>query len=327
MSVTARPPMKVSARGLALIKSLEGFRPRALKRGNQWVVGYGHTVSAREGAMVSEDEASLLLQYDLLPIAKAIQDGVKTPIHQHQFDALASFAYSVGLEDFRGSDVLHRLNQGEMTLAADALIGWPESPSPESVVRRRAAERALFNTRAGQTAGVEDLLTSALPPVEEDGTVLPFPTNEDDEHLFAEDETPSAFPTTDAGQPVAAQGQAGSTHDAEETVPGPEVVSETSDAETAPDAEPARAARDAPMESVGALGPFGWQAALPYLLVGGAGFVGFGVAMGTLRLAAMPSARSGEIALIGWLLAALSIGFIGYAGWKMYQRWGRSDRD
>ena len=55
-----------------LIKSFEGFRPRAVQREDGgWVIGYGHTLSAREGATVSEAEAELLLQYDLIPVVKA----------------------------------------------------------------------------------------------------------------------------------------------------------------------------------------------------------------------------------------------------------------
>ena len=65
---------KVSREGLALIRSLEGFRPRAQRREDGgWVIGYGHTLSAREGAQVSTADADLLLQYDLLPVVKALQ--------------------------------------------------------------------------------------------------------------------------------------------------------------------------------------------------------------------------------------------------------------
>ncbi len=333
MSDATRQKLKISAEGIALIKSLEGFRPRALKRGNQWVIGYGHTRSARDGALVSEAEAELLLRYDLLPIADAINTSAQTPLNQHQFDALASFAYSVGVDDFKGSDVLHRLNQGEAVMAADALIGWPENPSPESVVRRRSAERALFNADPAQAASVADLLTAPLPPVEEDGTILPFPAA--DEDIFV-----AAAPVEARSTPVPADTPTVAAND--DPAPFPS---------GAPDTDPvlppvAEILADKPVSFDGpvkerpltpddeilkhAVRPrdeaFDWKTALPYLLIGGVGFIGFGVAMGTLRLSAMPSARSGEIALSGWLLALLSIGFIGYAGWKMYDRWGREPR-
>ena len=69
MSAAAPQRRKVSREGLLLIKSFEGFRPRTvLRRDGTPVIGYGHARSARPGAVVSEAEAELLLQYDLMPI-------------------------------------------------------------------------------------------------------------------------------------------------------------------------------------------------------------------------------------------------------------------
>ncbi|RZJ38570.1 MAG: hypothetical protein EON86_15550 [Brevundimonas sp.] len=91
-----RPRLKVSRAGIVLIKSFESFRPRAVQRADgRWVIGYGHTASAREGLTVGEQDAELLLQYDLLPVAKALNEDVEAALNQHQFDALASFAVSV----------------------------------------------------------------------------------------------------------------------------------------------------------------------------------------------------------------------------------------
>ena len=72
MSDATTPRLKVSREGVVLIKSFEGFRPRAVRgEDGRWVIGYGHRASAREGLTVSEADAELLLQYDLLPVAKA----------------------------------------------------------------------------------------------------------------------------------------------------------------------------------------------------------------------------------------------------------------
>ena len=157
--------LKISREGVILIKSFEGFRPRAVRRDDgQWVIGYGHTASAREGASVSEADAELLLQYDLIPVAKALNDGVSARVNQHQFDALASFAFSVGLDRFQSSDVLSRLNAGFAAEAADALVGWPEPVLPEASLRRRAAERALFVADPAWPVALSDLLVAPLPP-------------------------------------------------------------------------------------------------------------------------------------------------------------------
>ncbi|MFN3932729.1 MAG: lysozyme [Brevundimonas sp.] len=165
MSDATTHPLKVSREGVVLIKSFEGFRPRAARNeAGRWVIGYGHTASAREGLTVSESDAELLLQYDLLPVVKALREGVGAPLNQHQFDALASFAISVGVERFLASDVLQQLNEGHASEAADALIGWPETTSPDTRLRRRAAERALFVADPARPMHLADLLVAPLPP-------------------------------------------------------------------------------------------------------------------------------------------------------------------
>ena len=121
MSDATTPRLKVSREGVVLIKSFEGFRPRAVRaEDGGWVIGYGHRAAAREGLGVSEPEAELLLQYDLLPVVKALNDRISGRLNQHQFDALASFAISVGVDRFLASDVLQRLNEGH---AGEAV--WP----------------------------------------------------------------------------------------------------------------------------------------------------------------------------------------------------------
>lgn len=164
--------MKVSRAGIILIKSFEGFRPVAVRRDDgQWVIGYGHTASAREGLTVSEPDAELLLQYDLIPVVAAVGDNAPSDLNQHQFDALASFAFSVGIERFLKSDVLARLKAGETARAGDALIGWPQPQPADAHVRRRRAERALFVADPSAPVALADLL-SAPAPVE----IAPAPT-------------------------------------------------------------------------------------------------------------------------------------------------------
>jgi len=149
-----------------LIKSFEGFRPRALPGSDGgWVIGYGHRASAREGASVSEAEAELLLQYDLIPIQAALSGGVTRAINQHQYDALASFAFSVGADAFAVSDVLQRTNAGEDADAAEALASWPERPARDAGLRRRAAERALFIADPARPVALAELLAAPVPAV------------------------------------------------------------------------------------------------------------------------------------------------------------------
>src|SRR3989338_247541 len=63
-------PMKsrhqVSRAAIELIKSFEGYRRKAAQLPDgRWTIGYGHTLTARQGAEVSEADAEALLMYDL----------------------------------------------------------------------------------------------------------------------------------------------------------------------------------------------------------------------------------------------------------------------
>ncbi|MFZ2029015.1 MAG: lysozyme [Vitreimonas sp.] len=140
----------VSNAGLALIQDAEGFRaePGQMPDG-AWVVGHGH-VRSEAGEAVNENEAANLLNTDLAPIERLVNDQVTTPLTQSQFDALASFAFSVGAEAFVRSQVLRRINAGEFVAAACAMDAWRKSDVSgelevvDALVRRRSAEKAMF---------------------------------------------------------------------------------------------------------------------------------------------------------------------------------------
>jgi len=153
---------KVSREGVVLLKSFEGFRARAERDGDGWVIGYGHRRSAREGLTVGEADAELLLQYDLMPVVQAL-NALPVALNAHQFDALASFAFSVGVERFVASDVHARLAEGRPDAAAEALLAWSEPAPAVAGLRRRAAERALFLADPQRPVALADLLAAPLP--------------------------------------------------------------------------------------------------------------------------------------------------------------------
>lgn len=146
-----RPRLAVSRSAVELIKSFEGFRPKAAQLDDgRWTIGYGHTLTAREGAEISEKDAEALLLYDLIQPAHAINEHVFTPLNQNEFDALVSFVFNIGVRAFRGSPTLRRLNEGRPLEAALAMELWRKADLDgeriviDALVRRRAAEKALF---------------------------------------------------------------------------------------------------------------------------------------------------------------------------------------
>src|SRR5438270_14085877 len=95
------PRHQVSRAAIELIKRFEGYRRKAAQLPDgRWTIGYGHTLTARRGAEVSEADAEALLIYDLLAVSRAVGEQVHAPLNNHQFDALSAFAFNNGLHKF-----------------------------------------------------------------------------------------------------------------------------------------------------------------------------------------------------------------------------------
>ena len=151
-----RSRQKISEAGVELIERFEGLRRQAARLPDgRWTIGYGHTQSARAGAEVSAEDARALLMWDLIPVVEAVNDLVFTPLNENQFDALAAFAFNVGVDAFRASEVLKAINEGRLTEAACAIDLWRRAEihgDPlvlDGLIRRRSAEKALFLTPPG----------------------------------------------------------------------------------------------------------------------------------------------------------------------------------
>lgn len=143
-------PVTVSAAGLDLIKTFEGFRaePAPLPSGD-FVVGYGHERFLEAGPAVTEQEAEALLIADLVPIEAALA-ALDVDLTQAQIDALASFAFSIGALAFEKSDVARRVASGSFLAAGCAMEAWRKSDVAgelevlDVLIQRRAAEKAML---------------------------------------------------------------------------------------------------------------------------------------------------------------------------------------
>ncbi len=162
--------MRTSAQGIELIQSFEGFRPRAARLpGGGWLIGYGHTATARAGLQITTRDATLILRHHDLPqIEQQIAEQVLTPLSQNEFDALVSFAFNIGPEAFAASDVVAALNAGDRALAANAMWAWRlanvsgELRVVDALARRRAAEIAHFLEHPAGRAAIPGALVRPL---------------------------------------------------------------------------------------------------------------------------------------------------------------------
>jgi len=134
--------------GLQLIKNFEGCRLEAYDDGTgTWTIGWGHT-PATPGQTITQSQADEMLMADLVRFEKCVNDAVSHSINPNQFAALVSFAYNLGCGSLDGSTLLADVNAGDYKAAASEFGRWTFAGGVEleGLVRRRAAEAALFST-------------------------------------------------------------------------------------------------------------------------------------------------------------------------------------
>jgi lysozyme len=139
--------MIVSDNAIELIKDFESLRLEAyLCPANVWTIGYGHTRAVKSGDVITLSQAERLLRADLVQIEKDINQLVRVPLTQGQFDALVSFVFNCGTRAFSTSTLLKKLNNRDYSGAANELERWrfAKGRSLAGLERRRRLEKRLF---------------------------------------------------------------------------------------------------------------------------------------------------------------------------------------
>jgi GH24 family phage-related lysozyme (muramidase) len=142
--------MRVSQRGIDLIKKFEGIRLKSyVCPAGVLTIGYGHTGSdVTPNMQITEQEAERLLWKDTESAQQAVSSFVSARLNQNEYDALVSFTFNIGSTAFVNSTLLRLLNHGaERDVVAGEFMRWVKAGSNEAVpglVRRREAEKALF---------------------------------------------------------------------------------------------------------------------------------------------------------------------------------------
>lgn len=140
--------MKISQKGVNLIKEFEGLELKAYKDAVGIVtIGYGSTgPHVSMGQTVTQAEAEALLMKDVSRFEIGVEQLVKVPLNQNQFDALVSFAFNLGLGNLGSSTLLRKLNSKDYVGAANEMLRWNKAKGKvlKGLTRRRVAEKALF---------------------------------------------------------------------------------------------------------------------------------------------------------------------------------------
>ena len=137
----------ISEKGTKLIRDFEGFRTHAYQDAvGVWTIGYGHTKGVTPTMVISSSQGEQMLLEELKEYENYVDELVKVPLHQHQYDALVSWVYNLGPTNFKSSTLLRKLNEGRYEEVPAEIKRWDKAGGKqlEGLTRRRNAEAEMF---------------------------------------------------------------------------------------------------------------------------------------------------------------------------------------
>ena len=149
--------MNVSERGIKLIKHHEGIRNRPYRcPAGLWTIGVGHLIGDGKSLpeswnrIFTEEEIDGILKRDLRRFELGVRKMLpNVPLRQHEFDALVSFCFNLGLGCFQRSTIRQALLRGDKKAAMESLLKYCRAGGKilRGLQIRRMDEKALFEGR------------------------------------------------------------------------------------------------------------------------------------------------------------------------------------
>ena len=146
--------MKVSERAIKLIKHHEGVRSRPYRcPANLWTVGVGHLIGDGKSLpdswnrTFSQEEIDGILKSDLRRFELGVHKMLPNVLlRQHEFDAIISFCFNLGLGCFQRSTLRQALLRGDKKAAMESLVKYCRAGGKilRGLQIRRLDEKALF---------------------------------------------------------------------------------------------------------------------------------------------------------------------------------------
>jgi lysozyme len=146
--------VKVSERAIKLIKHHEGVRNRPYRcPANLYTVGVGHLIGDGKhlpdswNRTFTEAEIDELLKSDLRRFELGVHKMLpNVPLRQHEFDAIISFCFNLGLGCFQRSTLRQALLRGDKKAAMESLVKYCRAGGKilRGLQIRRLDEKALF---------------------------------------------------------------------------------------------------------------------------------------------------------------------------------------
>ncbi len=149
--------MNVSERGIKLIKHHEGVRSRPYRcPAGLWTVGVGHLIGDGKSLpeswnrLFTKEEIDGILKRDLRRFELGVHKMLPNMfLRQHEFDALVSFCFNLGLGCFQRSTIRQALLRGDKKAAMESLLKYCRASGKilRGLQIRRMDEKALFEGR------------------------------------------------------------------------------------------------------------------------------------------------------------------------------------
>jgi lysozyme len=146
--------MDVSTEGRELIKQFKGISLTAYRcLAGVPTIGVGHTAGVQMGDTITPAQADAYLAADLVSYGQNVERLLAgAPTSQHEFDALVSLAFNIGIGGFGGSTVLRLHKAGDKLGAARAFEMWCKATvggqlqTVPGLLSRRQREAAYYLT-------------------------------------------------------------------------------------------------------------------------------------------------------------------------------------
>lgn len=140
-------------KGIPTIKKFEGLRLNAYKcPAGVWTIGFGSTFyengsKVSEGDKITIDRADKLLIEIVQKFEISVRSLVKSKINDNQLGSLTSFAFNVGVGNFKKSTLLKKVNANpnDPTIRNE-FMRWTRGGGKvlKGLVTRREAEADLY---------------------------------------------------------------------------------------------------------------------------------------------------------------------------------------
>lgn len=154
--------MTISQKGIDLIKRFEGCKleayPDPATGAEPITIGWGSTLDEvgnkfKLGDTITQERADALLYMTVHTFGYIVAGCLEKPLNQNQFDSIVSFAYNVGLGNFKKSTLLKKINNNPADpTIKDEFMKWTKARvkgklvEMEGLKNRRSAEAANYSS-------------------------------------------------------------------------------------------------------------------------------------------------------------------------------------